>query len=612
VTGPVWFGGARRGSTWIRRRCQVPQGCGRFPAARPLREDVSVLAVPRMLFALLLTVIVTAMGGLGCASEAEPQAESADEAVVAANGLVQRYPTPAEAPRSTTYKLDVASVPLVVEHFRDVSFARLGIGGAVPVTITATQRVTSFRVVPASAVSEVVMRDFTLTFMLDAPANLAVTINGLEKLFLFADALETDAPVAGKNGVRSVMEFGAHNEGTLTTLALQKAIDTVAAAGGGTVLFPPGKYTTGTLVVKSHVTLYLSPGAWLKGSRMPVNYPKDPGRHENGSDTSIKDADKRFFGEFMTFSRLLFIDGATDVHIRGRGTIDGDGAFLRKEMNAVPNVIRVRNSDGVTLEDVLVRDSPAWTIHLLGAKNVTVQNLKILNDRSNLNTDGIDPDSSQNVLIDHVFIYTKDDGVCLKGTNNTDILQDVENVIVRNSVISSVDAAIKLGTESASARFHNVRFENIDVFDSDRAMSVVVRDGAAFSDILYKDIRVGVGVKHLIEQVIGERAGKTRMLGSITNLTFENIDAPGWTKPASNWTWYAQYRPDHPKEKDLAVMAFAGADAKNALDGLTLRNVRIGNVVLRDKTMAAQLAGLTIGANVANVAISETAPTAKQ
>jgi len=550
--------------------------------------------------AFLLPLLVAA---LGCNGDRPLDTDSTDNALVTSDGLVQRYTTAPDAPRSTVYKVGVQSVDMVVEHFGDVSYARMGIGGPVKVVVTAPERVNTFRAVPASAVSQLTALDSTLTFTLDGPANVALTINGLEKLFLFADAPEGNAPVAGTNGTRSVMEFGANASGTLTTVALQQGIDAVAAAGGGTLLFPPGKYTTGTLVLKSHVSLYLAPGAILKGSRIPTNYPKDPGRHENGSDTSITNQDQRFFGQFMTFSRLLFVDGATDVHIRGRGTIDADGAFLRKTMNAVPNVIRVRSSDTVTIEDVMIRDSAAWTVHLLASKNVKIQNLKIVNDRSNLNTDGIDPDSSQNVLIDRVFIYTKDDGVCLKGTNNTDLLANVENVTVTNSVVSSVDAALKLGSESASPKFRNIRFENIDVFDSQRAMSVVLRDGADFSDVVYKNIRVGARVGHLIEQVIGVRDGRTKVLGTITNLTFDNIDAPELARPNSNWTFYDSFRLDHPREGNPDVKVFAGANDTNALDGLTLTNIRVRGVRLTDAATAAAQANLTVGPFVRNVTI---------
>jgi polygalacturonase len=334
---------------------------------------------------------------------------------------------------------------------------------------------------------------------------------------------------------------------------------------------------------------------------LPENYPKDPGRHERGSDPSITDADARFLGEFMTFSRLLFVDGATDVHIRGRGTIDADGSFLRKERNAVPNVVRVKKSDQVTIEDVMIRDSAAWTVHLLGASHVDITNLKILNDRTNLNTDGIDVDSSSNVTIDRAFIYTKDDGVCLKGSNNSDVLGDVDHVVVTNSVVSSIDAALKLGTESQSGVFRNVRFENHDVFDSDRAMSIVVRDGARYENIVYRDIRVGSGVQHLVEQVIGDRRDRAVVLGRITNLVFENIDAPEYTTPASNWTWYAQFRPDRPKQGDRDVAMFSGADDAHAVDGLTFRNVRVRGEVLESAEHATRLANISFGSSLRNV-----------
>ncbi len=498
---------------------------------------------------------------LACGGAAAPNGGPEVSDITAGTPTVEIYAAPPNATASPTFSITADSQPIFTERFRELSYARFGMKDPVTLTVRASQPVTSVRTVPESLAARITTKGNTFQLPIDAPGPVVVFVNTLEKLLIFPDPIDPARPKAGDPGVINVLDRGANKQGTLTTVPLQTAIDEASALpGGGTVLVPPGLYTTGTLRLKSHVTLYLMPGAILKGSRIPANYPVDPGRKENGTDTTITDGDARFAGEFMTFSRLLMIGEATDVHIRGQGTIDGDGSFLRKERNAVPNLLRVRSSSRVTINDVMLRDSAAWTVHLLDSDGVDISNIKILNDRTNLNTDGIDPDSSRNVTIDKVFIYTKDDGVCLKATNNSNLLHDVENITVTNSIVSSMDAALKLGTESQAAVFRNVRFENNDVFDSDRAMSVVVRDGAAFRDITYKNIRIGVGVNHFVEQVIGVRAGGKKLLGTIDNLTFDTIDAPHLPFPRSNWTWYAQFRPTNPKEGDTRVAAFEGAD----------------------------------------------------
>ncbi|HYV47315.1 MAG TPA: glycosyl hydrolase family 28 protein [Myxococcaceae bacterium] len=502
---------------------------------------------------------------------------------------------------SDRFEVTAAGRPLAVEAFHDVSYARFTLAAAAPapVEIHFKSKVRSARAIPASAVEGLTTGGNAIRFTLRRPANVAVLVNQDQRLFLFADPPETEVP--GPNAL-DVVERGADPTGkTPSTTALQKTID-AAATSGGTVLVPAGLFVTGTLVMRSRVTLYLASGAVLRGSGDPADYPKDPGRHETGSDESIQSADQRYQGQTMTFSRLILFDGAEAARIIGRGTIDGNGSHLRRERNAVPNLIRIRRGRRISIKDVLLRDAAAWTVHVLAARDVHLDNVKILNDRANLNTDGVDVDSSQDVSVRGSFIHTKDDAVCVKATNNSDLLADVERVEVTGNVLSSTDAAMKVGTESQAAHFRDIQFRDNDVFDTGRAMSVVVRDGAAYARIAFRDIRVGPGVTHLVEQVIGVRSGRKKALGTVERLTFENVDAPFYERPASNWTWYAQFRPDAPAMYG-DVPVFRGADATHAVRGLTLRNITVGGARLTDRAAAERVANLTIGPFVEGVVI---------
>jgi polygalacturonase len=300
----------------------------------------------------------------------------------------------------------------------------------------------------------------------------------------------------------------------------------------------------------------------------------------------------------MTFSRLLLVDRAEHVTIAGRGTIDGAGSTLRAR-GAAPNLLRVRESAHVRVQDALFRNAAAWTIHLLASRDVALENAKVINDRTTLNTDGIDPDMSVDVTIDRAFVYTKDDGICVKATRNSDLFGEPRNIAVTNCLVSSLDAALKVGTESHAARFADVRFEHDHVFDSGRAISIVVRDGAVFEDVSFRHIRVGPRVDHLVEQVIGVRAPQAAF-GAIRRLTFDDVKAPAYAPPASNWTWYAQFRPDRPAP-DARVDVFEGADDLHAVDGLTIRDMVVNGVHLSDAAVARDVAGLTIGPHVRNV-----------
>jgi polygalacturonase len=466
------------------------------------------------------------------------------------------------------------------------------------VELTARLPIKRSRVFPEARIGSVLATGSRLTVELPAPDSLVVWIDELPPLLMLVDRLDDVSEADGAASTVTVTDLGADPTGTTSsTVALQAAIDR-ATESGAVCRVPAGRFLTGTLRLSSGTSLFLAPGALVAGSENPRDYPLDPGRTESASDESLA-PDRRFLGRTMTFSRLLLIDRAEGVRIWGQGTIDGSGTHLRTQHGAAPNLLRIRESRNVDVSGVLFRNAAAWSLHVLASRDVRIHDLAVINDRENLNTDGIDPDMSRDVTIERCSIYTKDDGVCVKATGNSDLHGDPERILVRHCLVSSRDAALKVGTESEAERFRDIHFEDCAVFDSGRAMSVVVRDGAVYEDIVFRDIDVGPRVDHLVEQVVGAREPEAR-LGSVRHLQFERVRAPEFEPPASNWTWYAQFRPDRHSADDR-VPVFAGADETHAVDELTLRDVVVGGQRLVDADSAERIAGITFGENVRNV-----------
>jgi hypothetical protein len=515
-------------------------------------------------------------------------------------GVVETYPAAPNAPRSLSHRVRVLGKPVFVERYAGVSCARFAMRGSVTVDIEVASPITRHSIFPAERVASTTVSGNILRLELPSPEGVVVCINELEKLFVLPDPPEGDPPILGSAGVLDVTDYRADPTGrSSATTALQAAIDRAAdLAGGGTVLLPRGVYRTGTLTLRSNVTLYLAPGSLLQGSSDPDDYPIDSGRHETAGDASLP-SDVRYLGRTMTFSRLLLVDRAQNVRIAGHGTIDGQGTYLRTHRNIAPNLVRVRESTNVAVEDVLFRNSAAWSLHVLASSGVSFRNVKVINDRATLNTDGIDPDMSSDVTIDRSFIYTKDDAICLKATRNSDLSGNVKRVVVTNNLVSAHDAALKVGTESEAVSFSDIVFENNYVFDSGRAMSVVVRDGATYDRLTFRNVRIGPNVDHLIEQVIGVR-DQAAALGVIRHLMFDNVTAPTFRTPASNWTWYAQFRPGRPGP-GTTVNVFEGADEMHAVEGLTLKALVINGQHLHDAATAERVANLTIGPHVRDV-----------
>ncbi len=271
---------------------------------------------------------------------------------------------------------------------------------------------------------------------------------------------------AGKGSVFDVRTFGARGDGkALDTSAIQSAIDACHTDGGGTVLFPTGAFLSGTITLKSNVTLHLSAGAVLRGSSSMSDYP---------------------------VKHLIVARGTEKIAIEGRGTIDGQGdSFLDKEMKPLPRpspLIEIWDSRDVVLEGFTILRSPAWTIHPKNCERVKIRGVTILNNLRAINSDGIGIDSCRNVIISDCHIEAGDDCIVLKTTRRgTGPVQPTENVVVTNCVLTSAATALKLGTET-HADFRHILFSNCVIRDSRTGIGLLAKDGGAMENVRFSQI----------------------------------------------------------------------------------------------------------------------------
>jgi hypothetical protein len=312
-----------------------------------------------------------------------------------------------------------------------------------------------------------------------------------------------------------VTDYGAVGDGTtLNTAAIQAAIDACAAAGGGTVRIPAGRFLTGTLFMKSGVRLHLGMGAVLLGSTDRADYPLTLCAYPSRSDA-------------YTARALLWGEGLRDIAITGHGTLDGQGAAFEgkvateEELAEItraleaqgrhapepryynrPYLIRFISCTHVRVEDVRMRDSAMWMQQYLNCEFVTVRGIHVVNHVAH-NNDMIDIDGCRFVIISDCFGDTSDDALTLKSTGAA----ATEHVVITNCILSSHCNGLKMGTESAGG-FRDIAISNCVIKRSD-APEVIAGRAEGLGGIALEIVDGGT-----MERV------------TISNMTIEGYTAP--------------------------------------------------------------------------------------
>lgn len=417
-------------------------------------------------------------------------------------------------PESTDFSVEVNGKPVRVDQVLQVALVQFTLPGKADVVVRTHEPIQTCRISPVSyrILSAADEDGCELRFTLDRPRRVVVYINSLPRLLLWAEPDDPDAPRPGGAGVVDLADYHKPADNApLATDAIRRAVDAVPP--GGTLYVPPGIYRTGTVRLKSDMTLYLSPGARILASPLRDDFPKVRDRVE--ADV-VHDPDRYWRkGKDLSYRQLILVDGAQNVRIRGRGIIDGNGDVLRPQGFFIYNM-KVIESRDVDIEGVLFTNSPAWNLHILHSENVTVRGTKLIANRHVKNSDGIDPDASRHVRIEDNFYLCNDDFVAVKVTANAGLVRDAEDIVVRRNTAISEASALKIGTELNGDRaIRNVTFEDNDILECDRGMSIYLEDGGLAENIRYTGNRFErlfiEGRQRLIDFYIEDRLGKGRI-----------------------------------------------------------------------------------------------------
>nr|CAD1827377.1 unnamed protein product [Ananas comosus var. bracteatus] len=144
-------------------------------------------------------------------------------------------------------------------------------------------------------------------------------------------------------------------------------------------------------------------------------------------------------------------------------------------------LVQLMWSSNIIISNITLRDSPFWTLHPYDCKNVTIANLTILAPVSGApNTDGIDPDSCQDMVIENCYISVGDDAIAIKsGWDHYGIAygRPSTNILIRDLIVrSEVSAGISIGSEM-SGGVSNITVENVRFWDSKRGVRIKTAPG---------------------------------------------------------------------------------------------------------------------------------------
>jgi polygalacturonase len=323
----------------------------------------------------------------------------------------------------------------------------------------------------------------------------------------------------------NITRYGAVADGkTACTGAIARAIDACSRAGGGRVTVPPGLWLTGPIHLKSNVNLRVPAGATVKFIPDPKLY--------------LPLVQTRWEGtELWNYSPLIHSDGQENLAVTGEGVLDGQadcehwwtwsGAAACRPKPGDPNARAARDaladmgakdvpvekrtfgegfylrppllqpcrSKNILIEGVTLTNSPMWVVTPLYCSNVTIRGVKVVGHGPN--TDGCDPDSCTDVLIEDCSFDTGDDCIAIKSGRNRDgrrVARPTENVVIRGCRMKDGHGGITIGSEmSGGVRnvfVENCRLDSPNLNQALRFKTNAMR-GGTIENIYFRGITVG-------------------------------------------------------------------------------------------------------------------------
>jgi polygalacturonase len=326
-----------------------------------------------------------------------------------------------------------------------------------------------------------------------------------------------EAPAAIPDATFNVRTYGATGDGrTVDTPAINKAIEAVAAAGGGTLIFPAGTYICFTIRLKSKVDLHFSRGCTILAADSPK--PGETTGYNGGTYDPAGPAQPweayQDYGHNHWTNSLFYGEGISDFSITGPGLIHGKGLshgtassrtgyvdFVAEQAGVGNKAIALKDCRNVLLRDFSILHGGHFALLATGVDTLILDNLLVDTER-----DGFDIDCCHNVRVSNCTVNSpSDDAICPKSSYALGYARTTENVTIANCFVtggyelgSLIDGAwkksgrgrgngrIKCGTES-NGGFRNIAIGNC-VLEGSKGIAIETADGALVEDIAISNI----------------------------------------------------------------------------------------------------------------------------
>lgn len=347
-----------------------------------------------------------------------------------------------------------------------------------------------------------------------------------------------------------IRQFGAVGDGvTVNTKAIQSAIDAAHANGGGCIVVEGGNYMTGALFFKDGVDLEVKEGAMLTGTTNQSDYPVISTRFEGI--------------EVEHTCALLNFDHSRNVRVYGGGTINGNGlawpkrqrpaqpqqqpkqqassvmdqlaqgVSIAQTMGSRPRLLCFTDCPGGDIRDLKMLNQSCWCLHVLYTDGFTIDNLEILAEAYIASSDGIDIDSSSNVIVRNTDINVYDDCIsikCGKGSDGRRVGRPSENILIENCNFNYGHGGIAMGSE-ISGGIRNVLVRNC-VMGKNNSAPIRFKSqpsrGGLVENITFENI-VLEGCQCMLEcnmmwRMKGEFEAPAEKLSELRNIRLINVD----------------------------------------------------------------------------------------